>query len=41
MFQDYVRFYNRTRLHSALGYATPLRYALERLPRQAGVSHIS
>jgi transposase InsO family protein len=39
--QDYVRFYNRRRQHSALGYATPLEYALQRLPAQARVSHIS
>jgi len=39
--QDYVRFYNRRRQHSALGYATPVEYALQRLPRRARVSHIS
>jgi transposase InsO family protein len=39
--QDYVRFYNRRRQHSALGYATPMQYALQRLPRQARVSHMS
>lgn len=39
--QDYVRFYNRVRLHSALGYKTPLMYALDRLPRQARISHMS
>lgn len=39
--QDYVRFYNRARLHSALGNTTPLQYALDRLPRQARLSHIS
>ena len=39
--QDYVRFYNRSRQHSALGYTTPMEYALQRLPRQARVSHIS
>ena len=39
--QDYVRFYNRRRQHSALGYATPMEYALQRLPRQARVSHMS
>jgi transposase InsO family protein len=39
--QDYVRFYNRTRQHSALGYKAPMQYALERLPRQARLSHIS
>ncbi|TMB69003.1 MAG: transposase family protein [Chloroflexi bacterium] len=30
---DYVSFYNRRRLHSALGYRPPLEYALQRLPR--------
>ena len=39
--QDYVRFYNRRRQHSALGYKAPMQYALERLPRQARVSHMS
>jgi transposase InsO family protein len=39
--QDYVRFYNHTRLHSALDYATPMSYALQRLPRQARLSHMS
>ena len=39
--QDYVRLYNRRRQHSALGYTTPMEYALQRLPRQARVSHIS
>jgi len=38
---DYLRFYNRRRQHSALAYATPLQYALQRLPRQARVSHMS
>ena len=39
--QGYVRFYNRHRQHSALGYATPILYALQRLPRQAPtVSHV-
>jgi transposase InsO family protein len=38
--QAYVRFYNRKRLHSALGYSTPLMYALSRLPR-AQIYHIS
>jgi len=38
---DYVRFYNRRRIHSALGYKTPSEYALERLPPQARVSHMS
>ncbi|HEY8490007.1 MAG TPA: IS481 family transposase [Dehalococcoidia bacterium] len=37
----YVRFYNEVRLHSALAYTTPLRYALARLPQQAPVSHMS
>ena len=39
--QDYVRAYNQHRLHSALGYSTPMQYALQRLPRQAHVSHMS
>jgi len=39
--QDYVRFYNRSRQYSALGYKTPIEYVLERLPRQARVSHMS
>ncbi|MBF8286415.1 MAG: Transposase, partial [Dehalococcoidia bacterium] len=39
--QDYVRFYNRSRQHSALGYTAPIEYALERLPRQARMSHMS
>ena len=39
--QDYLRFYNRHRQHSALGYLTPLQYALQRLPHQARVSHMS
>jgi len=39
--QDYVRFYNRCRQHSALGYTSPMEYASQRLPRQARVSHIS
>ncbi len=39
--QDYVRFYNRIRLHSALDYTTPMKYALQRLPHQARVSHMS
>ena len=39
--QDYLHFYNRSRLHSALGYSTPMQYALDRLPHQARVSHIS
>lgn len=38
--QDYVRFYNRVRLHSALGYLPPMAYALQRLPR-AWISHVS
>ena len=39
--QDYVRFYNRARQHSALDYTPPLSYALQRLPRQARLSHMS
>jgi transposase InsO family protein len=39
--QDYVRFYNQRRQHSALGYVTPMEYALQRLLQQARVSHIS
>jgi transposase InsO family protein len=39
--QDYVLFYNRGRQHSALGYIAPMEYALQRLPRQARVSHMS
>ena len=39
--QDYVRYYNRGRLHSALGYIPPMEYPLQRLPRQAPVSHMS
>lgn len=31
--QAYVRFYNERRLHSALGYKTPMQYAMERLPQ--------
>jgi transposase InsO family protein len=38
--QDYLRFYNRKRLHSALGYTAPMPYALQRLPR-ARISHVS
>lgn len=38
---DYVRFYNHRRQHSALGYATPIEYALQRLPSKARVSHMS
>jgi transposase InsO family protein len=38
--QDYLRFYNRRRLHSALGYMAPMAYALQRLPR-ARISHVS
>lgn len=40
-FQGCVRFHNRRRQHSALGYATSMQYALQRLPRQARVSHMS
>ena len=39
--QDYVHFYNRSRQHSALDYTPPLSYALQRLPRQARLSHMS
>lgn len=39
--QDYLRFYNRRRQHSALGYTTPMEYALQRLPQRARVSHMS
>jgi hypothetical protein len=38
--QAYVRFYNAKRLHSALGFSTPLLYAVNRLP-QTQISHIS
>ncbi|OFW63768.1 MAG: hypothetical protein A2Y74_02250 [Actinobacteria bacterium RBG_13_63_9] len=39
--QDYLRFYNRVRQHSALGNTTPLEYALQHLLRQARpVSHL-
>ena len=38
--QDYLCFYNRRRLHSALGYMAPMPYALQRLPR-ARISHVS
>jgi transposase InsO family protein len=41
LLQDYVRFYNTTRLHSALGYIAPLQYALERLPQKVRVSRMS
>jgi transposase InsO family protein len=39
--QHYVRFYNRARQHSALGYTAPMEYALERLPQRARVSRMS
>ena len=39
--QDYLRFYNQVRPHSGLGNNTPLKYALQRLPQQARLSHIS
>ena len=39
--QDYVRFYNQRRQHSALGYTAPIEYALQRLPHQTRVSHMS
>ena len=38
--QDFLCFYNRSRLHSALGYTAPMAYALQRLPR-ARISHVS
>jgi transposase InsO family protein len=38
--RDYLRFYNRRPLHSALGYTAPMAYALQRLPR-ARISHVS
>jgi transposase InsO family protein len=38
--KDYVKLYNRTRQHSALGYMAPMAYALQRLP-QARISHVS
>jgi len=38
--QDYLRFYNRSLLHSALGYTPPMAYALDRLPRTR-ISHVS
>jgi len=39
--QDYVRFYNTRRQHSALDYTTPMSYALQRLPHRARLSHMS
>jgi len=39
--QAYLRFYNTRRQHSALGYQAPLRYALQRLPQQTRLSHMS
>src|SRR3972149_4084045 len=39
--RGYVRFYNKPRQHSALGYKTPMEYALQRLPHQTRVSHMS
>jgi len=39
--QEYVHFYNRRRIHSALAYKTPAQYALERLPRKDRLSHMS
>lgn len=38
--QDYVRFYNTKRLHSAPGYSTPMGYALSRLPRARCLPHL-
>jgi transposase InsO family protein len=39
--QAYVRFYNTQRLHSALGYTAPARYAHTRLRSTRGISHMS
>lgn len=39
--ERYLRFYNRQRPHSALGYQSPLVYAQARLPAQTATSHIS
>jgi transposase InsO family protein len=39
--QAYVRFYNEQRLHSALAYTTPERYAQARLRSTRGISHMS
>lgn len=39
--QDYIRFYNQARQHSALDYTTPISYALQRLPQRARLSHMS
>lgn len=38
--QAYVHFYNTARLHSALGYDTPARFARQRLP-DPPLSHVS
>ena len=38
--QAYVRFYNTARLHSAIGYDTPARFARRRLP-DSPLSHVS
>jgi transposase InsO family protein len=38
---DYLHFYNHRRIHSALGYITPIEYALQRLPKKARLSHMS
>lgn len=39
--EHYLRFYNRQRPHSALGYQTPLAYARDRLPSAPDISHMS
>ena len=39
--QGYLQYYNRQRLHSALGYQPPWVYAKQRLPRQRRLSHLS
>jgi transposase InsO family protein len=39
--QDYGRYYNHERRHSALAYSPPALYAAQRLPRPARMSHIS
>jgi putative transposase len=32
---DYIGFYNADRLHSAIGYLSPLEYEKEQLPKAA------
>lgn len=36
-----LRVFSHRRIHSALGYITPIEYALQRLPSKARVSHVS